>query len=187
MKRSIRSLLAALVASSLGVGCSDSPPPPGGPGPASSTPARAPVAPPSSAPMAEQATYAYNPVGKRDPFRSPAEEALAPSNLEASACNEPLCQWSLDQLTLVAVVTGDSNPVAMVEDPQGQGFIVRPSTKMGKQGGRVTNILRDSIIVTEFWQRPDSKERVPNPVTMKLHADSKETASMDLISGKLVQ
>src|SRR5262249_17804956 len=62
-------------------------------------------APKLSESMAE-VPYSYDPVGKRDPFRSPVEDMKQVQN-ENSPCSEPLCQWDLDQLTLVAIVTGD--------------------------------------------------------------------------------
>ena len=55
--------------------------------------------------------YSYNPVGRRDPFRSPIQDMVrenTPANPQVAACNEPLCQWDIDQLKLVAVVTGDA-------------------------------------------------------------------------------
>lgn len=127
--------------------------------------------------------YRYSPMGKRDPFRSPEVGNRAAGPGGGVACNEPLCQFDLDQLTLVAVVTGDSNPIAMVEDPQGRGFIVRRNSKMGKQGGKVSNILRDQVVVTEYWQQPDGKV-TPNPVSLKLKGDSITQPAMDLLTGQ---
>jgi type IV pilus assembly protein PilP len=130
-------------------------------------------------------TYNYNPLGKRDPFRSPIEEIQARPEGN-SGCTEPLCQWDLDQLKLVAVVTGDANPLAMVEDPQTRGYIIRRGSKVGKQGGQVTQILRDSLTVTEYFSSPDGK-RNPNAVTMRLKPDTQVSPTLDLLSGKNVQ
>ena len=129
--------------------------------------------------------YSYNPLAKRDPFRSLVEEVRAP-NGENTVCNEPLCQWDLDQLTLVGVVTGEANPLAMVEDPQGRGYLIRRSTRMGKQGGKVTQILRDTITVTEYWTGPDGKIN-PNPVNLRLKPDKAIAPDLDLSTGKNYQ
>lgn len=143
-----------------------------------------PPAPPAPAAAPAPAyTYTYTPVGKRDPFRSPLEE-IRPE-VKPGGCHEPLCNWDLDQLTLVAVVTGDSNPIAMVEEPGGKGFIVRRNARMGKQGGKVTNILRDSITVTEYFTA-DGKV-IANPRNMKLKEDNRGIPSMDLLTGKNVE
>ncbi|RYZ33289.1 MAG: hypothetical protein EOO71_42345 [Myxococcaceae bacterium] len=129
--------------------CGETPPP-------SKPPAKPKAAAPAAAPVLAKAevltvpgfVYTYSPVGKRDPFRSPLEE-LGPVARDAPerACNEPLCVFDLDQLKLVAVVTGDASPLAMVEDPLGRGHIVRRNTRVGRQGGKVTQILRDSVTV----------------------------------------
>lgn len=126
--------------------------------------------------------YAYNPVGKRDPFRSLIDEVRAPA-ADSAVCREPLCQWAIEQLTLVGVVTGDANPVAMVEDPQGRGYVVHRNTRMGKVGGKVSQIFRDTVTVVELWTGPDGKMS-PNPVTMRLKADNAFAPVIDLESGK---
>ena len=137
-----------------------------------------------SAPMAE-VPYNYDPVGKRDPFRSPVEEQSSPSN-ETSPCSEPLCQWELDQLTLVAIVTGDANPIGMVEDPQGRGYIIRRNSKIGRRGGKVTQIMRGSITVTELLTGQDGKVST-NPQTLALKSDKQSLPEIDLSTGAQYQ
>lgn len=169
--------------------CGEDPPPAA---PAAGAPAAVKKAAPAAAAapavtVSPTYQYAYNPLGKRDPFRSPLDELRqGAQGAVTETCSEPLCQWDLDQLILVAVVTGDSNPVAMVEDPQGRGYIIKRNTKIGKQGGKVTQILRDSVTVTEFWTAPDGKVN-PNPVAMRLKPDAQVTPAMDLETGKLFQ
>ena len=129
--------------------------------------------------------YAYNPIGKRDPFRSPLGDIIKSTNPQGS-CNEPLCQWDLDQLTLVAVVTGDSNPVAMVQDPQGTGYVVHRNARIGKAGGKVSSILRDAITVTEYWTAPDGKT-TPNVINVGLKKETNQKPDIDLATGKVYQ
>ncbi len=143
--------------------------------------AAAPAATQQEAPAGPAYVYIYNPVGKRDPFRSPVATIAAAG--PEGPCSEPLCQWDLDQLALVAVVTGDANPFAMVEDPHGRGYILRRNTKIGKQGGKVTQILRDSVTVTEFWTAPDGTQK-PNYLNLQLKPDKVVVPELDLISGK---
>jgi len=183
------SMAGALSAALLFAGCGGD-----APAPASKTPAApaAGAAQKKAAPEAAPAPvstyqYAYNPLGKRDPFRSPIDDLKNQGQgSQVEACNEPPCQWDLDQLILVAVVTGDANPIAMVEDPQGRGYIIKRNTKIGKQGGKVTQILRDSVTVTEFWTAPDGKVN-PNPVSMRLKPDAQTIPAMDLSNGKIYQ
>jgi type IV pilus assembly protein PilP len=163
------------------VGCGEEPPPP-----PPVVPKRTQEAPKEKAAVAAPTyVYEYNPVGKRDPFRSPIEdmarEAPQPGQ-QVAACNEPLCQWDIDQLKLVAVVTGDANPMAMVEDPMGRGHVVRRNTRMGRQGGKVTQILRDEVIVTETITTPERV--VYNPVKLELKQDGRVDPAYDMMTGK---
>ncbi len=174
---------AALVTAA--VGCGEDAPVAATPAPAKAKVAAA--APAAALPDAGTAVaigqfqYAYNPMGKRDPFRSFQEDPGGPGEPGVSLCNEPLCQWDLDQLALRAVVTGDANPLAMAEDPTGLGHMIRRSTKMGKQGGKVTQILRDCIVVTEFWTGPDGKVN-PNPVKVCIKQDAVSAPLLDLMN-----
>jgi type IV pilus assembly protein PilP len=149
------------------------------PAAASAAAAESPVARPA---IATDYVYAYNPLGKRDPFRSP-EELRRAAGAEGGTCSELLCQWDLDQLALKAVVTGDANPFAMLEDPQGRGHIVRRNSRVGRQGGKVTQILRDSITITEYFTQPDGK-RAAMPREVQMVEDRAFAPATDLISGK---
>lgn len=132
--------------------------------------------------IATDYVYAYNPLGKRDPFRSP-EELRRAAGAEGAPCKELLCQWDLDQLALKAVVTGDANPFAMLEDPQGRGHIVRRNSRVGRQGGKVTQILRSSITITEYFTQPDGK-RAAMPREVQMVEDRALVPATDLVSGK---
>jgi type IV pilus assembly protein PilP len=72
----------------------------------------------------------------------------------------------------------------MVEDPQGRGHIIRRNTRMGRQGGRVSQILRDAIIVTETWTDPKGKI-TSNAVTVRVREEKNVKPAVDLLSGKL--
>lgn len=131
--------------------------------------------------------YAYNPVAKRDPYRvlfetvqDRKDEGTGPT------CTEPLCQFDLDQLNLVAVISGDANPVAMLEDGALVGHIVRRNTKVGKQGGKVTQILRDCIVITEYFTTPDGKLN-PNRVNICVKQEKSQTQVMDLLNNKQIE
>ncbi|MFL5321397.1 MAG: pilus assembly protein PilP, partial [Myxococcaceae bacterium] len=130
--------------------------------------------------------YAYSPVGKRDPFRSPIVDH--PVNEQGPQCENagPLGSWGLDQLTLVATVTSDANPIGMVEDPGGKGYIIRRNTPVGSMCGKVTEVLRDCVTITEYYPTPDGK-RVPNPKKLCLKSDLDQKGDVDLNTGKPIQ
>jgi type IV pilus assembly protein PilP len=161
--------------------CGNSKPAPARP-PAPKPPAPTAAAEAKDVPAESSLNYSYNPVGKRDPFRSPEESGRNRPDVQLQPCSEPLCAWDLDQLKLVAVVTGDANPIAMVEDPLGRGHVVHRNARMGRQGGRVTQILRDSVTVTEYI--PSEGKVIPNPVSIQLKEDNKRDPIFDLSTGK---
>lgn len=133
--------------------CGDDAPPPAAP--IVPTAAKKKVEPVATAVVASQVDYVYDAINKRDPFRGTmmdaSRERVVDSGGGTSApCDDPLCRLDLDELAVVAVVSGDANPLAMVEDRQGVGYIVRRNTKIGKDGGKVTQVLRECIVVTSF-------------------------------------
>lgn len=141
------------------------------------------------APVAATATvdYSYNPINKRDPFRSFVTDPNprnAGEGAENTVCTEPLCKVDIDELAVVAVVSGDANPLAMVEDRTGVGHIVRRNSRMGKQGGKVTQILRDCIVVTSFITGGADGKPMANKQSMCVRTDERSAEPLDLLKGK---
>jgi type IV pilus assembly protein PilP len=145
----------SLVAVSLGVllaGCSTrAPEPPPSPAAArpSATAHAATVTPASTTEdSVPEVAYSYNPVGRRDPFRSPlGTSCCLPPPID---CKGPLCGYSLDELKLSGVISGLSNPVAVIENPTGKAFHIHRGSQVGRNGGVVKQVLRDAIIVAEI-------------------------------------
>ncbi len=148
----------------------------GGPQPTGSTETAAPeggggerrerrAAAPEAAPAQQTAEYSYNPIGKRDPFRSfTSIEVVRPDVIVASE----LQNWELDQLKLVAILWGIDEPVAMVEDPKGKGHIISHGELIGKKWGRVTQIKSDEVVITEEFRDPIENRPITNEYSMKL-------------------
>jgi type IV pilus assembly protein PilP len=123
---------------------------PGGP------PAGAPAAGSAAAPQKPaEAEWVYSSVGRRDPFRSFLAEVRASSNALATRCATPLGRFELEQLKLVAVVTGLEDPVAMVEAPNGVGYAVRRGACIGRNGGTVAAVRTGEVVITEWAIRAD--------------------------------
>ena len=116
--------------------------------------------------------FSYNPVGKRDPFRSYLAE-MAKKSLERKAPRLSATeQYELDQYRLTGLVTGTSQPKAMVEDPGGVGHALRVGSRIGKNRGRVTRITNSFMIVTEeFVDAQDEKHRVNIKVALPSSED----------------
>ncbi len=146
---------AVLLAAVAMVACGDKKPPRPAT-PAAPLPVATPVAvAPAEAKPAEQAEWSYSSVGKRDPFRSFLTELdRGPGGL-ATRCATPLGRFELEQLKLVAVVTGLEDPVAMVEAPTGRGYSVRRGACIGKNGGVVAAVRSGELVVSEWAVRAD--------------------------------
>jgi len=104
---------------------------------------------------AEQAEWSYSSIGKRDPFRSFLQEIDRGPGSIHTPCATPLGRFELEQLRVVAVVTGLEDPVAMVEAPNGVGYSVRRGACIGKNGGAVAAVRSGEVVVSEWSMRAD--------------------------------
>lgn len=69
----------------------------------------------------------------RDPFRSYARTFIqTPEDLSAGTRDVKLARYSLDDLTLVAIIIGTDSPYAMVKDPSGTGTVLRRGMYVGR-------------------------------------------------------
>ncbi len=82
---------------------------------------------------------------RRDPFR-PFTLDLRP---ESRAPLTPLQRYEIGQLTVVATVWDVSPPRALVEDSFGMGYIISLGTLIGRNGGVVTAIEPQRVLVEE--------------------------------------
>jgi type IV pilus assembly protein PilP len=99
--------------------------------------------------------WVYSSVGKRDPFRSFIADLQASGQALVTRCNTPLGRFELEQLKLVAVVTGLADPVAMLEAPNGIGYSIRRGACLGKNGGVVATIRTGEVVVSEWAIKAD--------------------------------
>jgi type IV pilus assembly protein PilP len=147
-----RVVAVALAAAALACGGKPKSQPPAKPAQAAATPAAV-VAPATDA--KPETEWAYSSVGKRDPFRSFLTELEKGAASLATRCATPLGKFELEQLKLVAVVTGLEDPVAMVEAPSGVGYSVRRGACVGKNGGVVAAVRSGEVVVSEWALRAD--------------------------------
>lgn len=130
--------------------------------PAASAPA--PLAVPGE-PLGEptQDTFAYNPIGKRDPYR-PFFPTEPPGD---DACGaDPLQCFAVEQLALTGVVWGE-RPRALLEDPSGGSHVVELGTYVGNRWGKVTHIESGAVVITEEYL-DGSEGLVVHPIRLNL-------------------
>lgn len=95
-----------------------------------------------------EAGYVYDPVGKRDPFRSFVLERLQNVDSETKG---PLEQFELSQLAVMGVVWETQEARALIADPSGQGYIVSAGDPIGKNDGEVVAIDDNLVLVRETY------------------------------------
>lgn len=106
--------------------------------------------------------WRYSSVGKRDPFRSYLADLKESKTIKRSRRLEETEQFDLNQYRLTGLITGTSQPKAMVEDPDGNGHVLRLGSRLGRNGGRITKISSLGMVVLEEYRDPTGKKvRVP--------------------------
>lgn len=133
------SAVAALVAASLAAACSDTPvatsstPPPPPPTRAGVAAADAGAAPPVTLKVEYTENDFTETDRSRDPFRNYAATFVGEGKKQTVNQRQVvLSQYSVDELKLVAIVTGGEYPRAMLVDPQGKGWVLRRGDYVGK-------------------------------------------------------
>ena len=94
--------------------------------------------------------FAYDPTGRRDPFRSYEWEHMK-REFADSQQSGPLEQYDLTQLAVVGVVWDVGRARALVRDPSGMSYVVAAGARMGKNEGLVTRIDDNLIVVRETY------------------------------------
>ena len=92
--------------------------------------------------------FAYDPVGRRDPFRSFVLDRLRE---QAGETKGPLEEYDLMQLQVAGLVWKAEKRRALVIDPSGQGYVVEEGDRIGKNNGRVLEIGDSSMRVREEY------------------------------------
>jgi type IV pilus assembly protein PilP len=147
----------ALLALAGALACGESKPPArrATPEPAAAVAAAGAAAVVVDAKKVEEPEWTYSSAGKRDPFRNVLADLERGQASLATRCATPLGRFEVEQLKVVAVVTGLEDPVAMVEAPNGVGYSVRRGACIGKNGGIVASIRSREVIVSEWAVRAD--------------------------------
>ncbi|MFH2012676.1 MAG: pilus assembly protein PilP [Pseudomonadota bacterium] len=95
-----------------------------------------------------------NSVSLRDPFKPFIFKKTEDKNKRAGERLTPLQRYNLNQLKLTGIIWGDegNTSVAMIEDPEGKGYVLKKGTLIGENNGRIINILKDRVIIREEYR-----------------------------------
>jgi len=93
----------------------------------------------------------------RDPFESyltvlekkSKQQRDASRNRDSNRDSEPLEDFDLGALKLVAIMQMGTNRAAMVENHEGRGFVVRKGSYIGRDNGRVVSITERNVEIME--------------------------------------
>jgi Tfp pilus assembly protein PilP len=92
--------------------------------------------------------FAENDDSNRDPFRSYLDTWIERGpKITTSVVSAIFAKYSLEELTLIAVISGDANPRAMFRDPTGLGQTVKRGDYLSKSAARITKILSDRVVL----------------------------------------
>jgi len=93
--------------------------------------------------------YSYSSLGRRDPF-SPL--VTKEEKRVKAGERSPLERYNLDDFKLTAVLRGGFGDTAMVEAPDGKGYIIHVGTIIGQNKGVVKKITDNKLIVEEKFK-----------------------------------
>ncbi len=104
--------------------------------------------------QAEAESFVYEPAGLRDPFQPFVKVVEKSKKKEAKpkvfVPKTPLQRYAVEELRVVGVIWADGrNSKALIEDPEGKGYVVRAGTLVGDMGGRIVGIRPDRLVVEE--------------------------------------
>ncbi len=112
----------------------------------------------------------FLPLSDRDPFKSfvTTRTAVAATTSKTPKIKTPLERYSLDQLKVVGVIAGGPMRKALLEDDVGKGYVVSPGDAVGREGGRITSIQKDRIIIESTYRDVLGNQKVRR-ITKKLY------------------
>ncbi|MGW8321798.1 MAG: pilus assembly protein PilP, partial [Thermodesulfobacteriota bacterium] len=112
----------------------------------------------------------YRPKSERDPFKSfvTTRTAVASHTTKPPRVKTPLQRYSLDQLKVVGIIGGEQMRKALLEDDVGKGYVVTTGDAVGSEGGKITSIQQDRIIIESTYTDVLGNKKVRR-ITKKLY------------------
>jgi Tfp pilus assembly protein PilP len=117
-----------------------------------------------------QQDTALRPRAKRDPFKSfvTTRTAVSARKEDAPKIKTPLQRYSLDQLKVVGIIGGGNVRKALLEDDVGKGYVVAVGDAVGSEGGEISAIKKDRIIIESTYRDVLGNKKVRR-ITKKLY------------------
>jgi type IV pilus assembly protein PilP len=105
--------------------------------------------------------------GKKDPFKPDITVKAVPAAVSGDInktlqAGLPIHSFDVSQFRLIGIVTGAKENQAMVVDPNGKGYVLKPGMTIGKNEGRVTAIGVTGVDVVEQFKDDSGRVRREN-------------------------
>ena len=125
---------------------------------------------PLEPPEETQEVSVFRPKSERDPFKSfvTMRTGVPSRTAKAPRVKTPLQRYSLDQLKVVGIITGGPVRRALLEDDVGKGYVVSMGDAVGSEGGKITSIQKDRIIIESTYSDVLGNKKVRR-ITKKLY------------------
>jgi len=105
--------------------------------------------------------------GKKDPFKPDValKQVTAPSSDNFKKVLQgglPIHSFDVSQFKLIGIITTSKENKAMVVDPNGKGYVLKPGMTIGKNDGRVKAINNNGVDVVEQFKDDSGRVRKEN-------------------------
>ncbi|MGH7255925.1 MAG: pilus assembly protein PilP [Nitrospirales bacterium] len=134
---------------------------PAAPG-AQPSPEDAVLVPEGKSSIGKSGDYSYLPGDRRDPFAPIIFDGAMPNREDPSL--PPLQRLALSDLSLIGIIWGGFGYSAMLQASDGKGYMVRNGTRVGPNGGVVSSITENEVIIREefvdVYGKPQVREFV---------------------------
>ena len=114
----------------------------------------------------------YDFSNKKDPFKPfVVETKAAKPKSGSSLMGLPIQNYEVSQFKVLGLITGLKQDSALIVDPAGKAYVVKPGMEIGKNNGRIVKITATTIEVYEQFRDEEGKLRKR---TVKLTLPRKE-------------
>lgn len=118
----------------------------------------------------EKEVYVYEPKGRRDPFTSLIEVKATTKKLRGAS---PIESFDVEEIKVIAIAWDQQQSYAMITLPDNKSFTIRKGMTLGLFGGKVSEITRDSVIITEQVKDYKGQLKAKNTI-LKLRKEEEE-------------
>ena len=110
--------------------------------------------------------YAYDSLGKRDPFLSLVEFAKRRPPKKKGA--SPIESFSVEEIKLLAIASDKDENYALILLPNKKSFTIKKGMVLGLEGGKVEEISAEKVVIREYEK--DFRGNIkPKDTVLKLH------------------